>query len=326
MIYPWTHSQWHGLIQRASDDRLPHALIFSGLDGLGKYSTAKHFAHFLLCETPDNEQACNQCRSCIQFNAGTHPDYTSIEPEEPGKQIKVDQIRTLIDGFSLAQHYSKHRIAIISPADAMNLSSANSLLKSLEEPPAKTLIILVTSNLAVLPATIKSRCQHIHFTPPSHDMALSWLNSKHPELASHSNTLLAMANGAPLNAFSQANSEQVELRELIFTHFCAIGLGQQSPLSIENRQLKQGIATPIQWIYSWVSDLIKMKLQQLQSIVNSDKADQLQILAKKVELDGLFAYLDQLIDALRLRHAPLNSQMVMDELMLEWQQASTKTN
>jgi len=322
MIYPWTHSQWHGLIQRSVADRLPHALIFSGLDGLGKLSTAKNFAQYLLCESPNNDQACQTCRSCIQYSANTHPDYTLLEPEEAGKQIKVDQIRSLIEGFSLSRHHSTHRVAIINPADAMNLSSANSLLKSLEEPPEKTLIILVTSRLAILPATIKSRCQHIHFAPPSQDMATNWLNNQPSDQAltpEDTKAMLAMANGAPLKAFSGANSELAELREAIFTIFCAIGLGKQSPLSVENQQLKQGIRMPIQWIYSWVSDLIKMNLHQLQSIVNCDKYDQLQILAKKVELAGLYRYLDQLIDALRVQHAPLNSQMVMDELMLEWQ-------
>ena len=323
MIYPWTHSHWHRLIQTAADDRLPHAMIFSGHDGLGKLKIANAFAHFLLCDSPVNNLACNQCRSCVQFNARTHPDFNTIEPEETGKQIKVDQIRALINGFSLARHHNSHRIAIISPADAMNLSAANSLLKSLEEPPEQTLIILITARISNLPATIKSRCQHVHFATPSHDMALTWLNNQQLDDATNVNALLSAANGAPLKALNYANSELLALRETLFTTFCAIASGTQSPLSIENQQLKQGKAAPIQWLYSWVSDLIKMKIQRVRSITNDDKLEQLQILVKKVELEGLFRYLDQLIDALRLQRAPLNSQMVMDELMLEWQKISS---
>ncbi len=323
MIFPWTHSQWHGLIQRAAEDRLPHALIFSGLEGLGKLKTATALAQYLFCESPINEQACNQCRACAQYNAGTHPDYNLIEPEEVGKQIKIDQIRALIDNFSLASHHNTHRIAIISPADAMNLSSANSLLKSLEEPPEKTLIILVTSRLSTLPATIKSRCQHIHFAPPGHDMAITWLNNQQFDSEHNISALLAMANGAPLKALSDLSSDLAELREQVFDKFCSIGLAEQSPLSLQNQQLKQGVTAPIQWIYSWVSDLIKMKVKQAQVIVNKDKLEQLQILAKKVELEGLFCYSDQLIDELRMHRAPLNSQMVMDELMLEWQRITS---
>ena len=323
MTYPWTHSQWHGLIKRAEDDRLPHALIFSGLEGLGKLKTAIHFSQYLLCEAPANKLACNQCRPCIQFNARTHPDYNLIEPEEPGKQVKIDQIRSLIKGFSLARHTNRHRIAIISPADAMNLSSANSLLKSLEEPPSRTLIILVTARSSTLPATIKSRCQHIHFASPGQDMAITWLNNQQVEGANDLKAILAMAHGAPLKALDDAKSELLELRDIIFTKFCAVGLGEQSPLCFENQQLKQGIAAPIQWIYSWISDLIKIKVLQTQSIINSDKFDQLQNLAKKVELEALFRYSDQIIDALRLQRAPLNSQMVMDGLMLEWQSLSS---
>ena len=323
MIYPWTHTQWHRLIQTAADDRLPHAIIFSGHDGLGKLKIANAFAHFLLCNSPVNNLACNQCRPCLQFNAGTHPDFNTIEPEETGKQIKVDQIRALINGFSLARHYNSHRIAIISPADAMNLSSSNSLLKSLEEPPEQTLIILITARISSLPATIKSRCQHVRFTPPGHDMALTWLNNQQIDGAINIDSLLSAANGAPLKALNYADSGLLALRESLFTTFCAIGSGKQSPLSIATQQLKQGIAPPIQWLYSWISDLIKMKIQRVRSITNHDKFDQLQILVKQVELAGLFRYLDQLLDVLRLQRAPLNSQMVMDELMLEWQKISS---
>jgi len=323
MIYPWTHSQWHSLMQRAADDHLPHALIFSGLDGLGKLKTATAFAQFLLCDSPVHDLGCNQCRSCVQFNATTHPDFTLIEPEETGKQIKIDQIRGLVNSFSLARHYNSYRIAIISPADAMNQSSANSLLKSLEEPPEHTLIILVTAKLSVIPATIKSRCQQIKFAPPGHDMALTWLNNQQIENEYNVNTLLAVANGAPLKALNYVNSEQLKLREMMFTLFYTIGSGKQSPLSVENQQLKHGITEPIQHLYSWISDLIKMKLQRTQSITNADKLDQLQKLSSKVELERLFLYLDQIIVALRLQQAPLNSQMVMDELMLEWQQISS---
>ena len=154
MLFPWTYPQWQQLVQRVTEQRLPHAMLFTGIEGVGKLQIAYQFAQSLLCEHPDDDHMpCQQCRSCTQFDGKTHPDFHLLEPEEEGKAIKVDQIRELIDKFALASHYQRYRVAIISPAESMNLSAANSLLKSLEEPPKNTMIILVSSHSTLLPPT-----------------------------------------------------------------------------------------------------------------------------------------------------------------------------
>ena len=326
MIYPWTHSQWLSLVKSHQNDRLPHALILSGLEGLGKRRFATEFARYLLCEHPQNEQGCGRCRACIQFEAKTHPDFQVVEPEEAGKQIKIDQIRALSQGFGLARHSQSHRVVIIAPADAMNLAAANGLLKSLEEPPEKTLVLLITAHVSRLPATIKSRCQQLYFAPPGQDMAVNWLVNQQlgndNESGIEVGPLLAMANGAPLKALQYADSEQIAQRNELFSLFYQTGMNKISPLSLDGVQLKQGILLPIQWLYSWVSDLIKMQIQPIISIVNSDKSEQLQKLSKRVELSELFQYLDRLVEALQLQRAPLNPQMIMDDLLLQWQQVT----
>lgn len=323
MLYPfplpWTLSQWQQLVQRVSENRLPHAMLFCGIEGLGKFEVARQFAQSLLCEQPDDKHvACKQCRSCTQFIAKTHPDFQQIEPEEEGKSVKVSQIRGLTEQFTLSSHYGRYRVAIIRPADAMNLAAANSLLKSLEEPPENTLIILVSSDHASLPSTILSRCQRVHFIAPSTDMAVRWLNKYHSESIGKEHGLLAMANGAPLKAVSSSDSEQIELRERIFALFVAIAEGSEPALSGGNPWLKTGITTPIQWVYSWISDLIKLKNQLGMSIVNHDKSADLQKLAQRVELGSLYKYLDKILDVLKKQRAPLNTQMIMDDLLLDW--------
>lgn len=326
MLFPWTHSQWQQLIKRVTEQRLPHAMLFCGIEGLGKLQVAIQFAQSLLCEHPGDDLApCQSCRSCTQFNARTHPDFHMLVPEDEGKAIKVDQIRDLIEQFGLASHYQRYRVAIISPAESMNLAAANSLLKSLEEPPENTLIILVSSHSALLPSTILSRCQRVTFEPPGLDMALSWLNKQHNEFAGKEHELLAMANGAPLKAVSSADSEQIELRDQIFGVFVSVANGSAAPLAGSNQWLKTGIATPIQWLYSWVSDLIKLKNHLEQAIVNHDKAADLQKLAQQVELGNLYTFLDKLLDTLRKQRAPLNAQMIMDDLLLDWQSITATT-
>jgi DNA polymerase III delta' subunit len=180
MRYPWTHAQWTQLHQRRQQQRLPHALLLAGPPGLGKADFARDLAQSLLCEQPTAAgMACQHCRSCARFTATTHPDFLVVEPEEPGKAIKVDQVRDLISQFALASHQGGYRIAIVQPAEQMNLAAANSLLKTLEEPPADSLILLISARPSLLPATILSRCQRLEFAPPAHELALAWLNKQH---------------------------------------------------------------------------------------------------------------------------------------------------
>lgn len=322
MIHPWMHSQWQQLMHRYAQQRLPHALLFYGLQGLGKRAFAKQFANAILCETPEQDgQACGQCRSCTQFRAQTHPDFHMLEPDEPGKALKVDQIRQLIEHFSLARHYQRYRVAILCPADAMNTAAANSLLKSLEEPPGNTLIILITSQRRRLPATILSRCQHMNFLAPSYDMALSWINNSHSGAAERSAERLILAYGAPVKALDAENEQLLPLRDDIFAHFSHIALQQQLALApASSSWLKSDNTAPIQWLYSWVSDLIRLKCHLGSAILNSDKQEELSKIAKKVELSGLFDYLDRIVSASRQASAPLNKQMVMDDLLIQWQQ------
>jgi len=325
MIFPWALSQWQQLVQRVNEQRLPHAMLFCGIEGLGKFDVARKFAQSLLCQQPDdNHMPCNQCRSCSQFEANTHPDYLFIEPDEEGKAIKVDQIRLLVDQFGLASHYGAYRVAIINPAESMNLAAANSLLKSLEEPPDNTVIILVSSQSASLPSTILSRCQRINFSSPSTDMAVNWLNKHHSDLMKseidgQESALLAMANGAPLKAIKTADSELIQQREQMFELLLAIADGAESALGANKQWLKAGITTPIQWVYSWISDLIKVKIHLQQAIVNHDKSADLQKLAQQVELSNLYSFLDSILDILKKQRAPLNTQMIMDDLLLDWE-------
>jgi DNA polymerase-3 subunit delta' len=299
-------------------------MLFSGVEGLGKYDVAVDFARSLLCDRPlDNFMACGQCRSCIQFEAATHPDFLLLSPEEEGKQIKIDQIRDLIQQFQLVSHSGGYRVAIINPADAMNLAAANSLLKCLEEPPENSLIILVSSNITALPATILSRCQQVHFDAPGLDMALNWLNKHQIEFNGQEQALLAMANGAPLKALTSADSDEIALRDEIFELFKAISLGTESAITNTGQWLKSGVATPIKWVYSWVGDLIKLKCQLGKAIINHDKEPDLQKIAQQVELDGLYQYLDKLLDTLKRQRAPLNGQMILDDLLLDWQSLTT---
>lgn len=320
MRYPWTVEQWNQVHRREQESRLPHALLLAGPPGLGKSQFARDLAQSLLCHQPAADgAACQHCRACAQFSAATHPDIFMIEPEEAGKAIKVDQIRDLISRFALATHQGGYRIAIVQPAEQMNLAAANSLLKTLEEPPSGTLIMLITATPSLLPATILSRCQRLVFAIPPHEQALNWLKTQHSIQADTAEALLALANGAPLGALTLQQDAVLAERQALFTSFIAIAQGRQSPLGGLDGWLKLASPTPINWMSSWINDLIRLKSGQDMAVRNRDLREGLQILAQRVDLLGLFGFLDELTTILRMQRSPLNEQMLMEGVLLQWQ-------
>jgi len=322
--YPWTVEQWQQLQRRRQESRLPHALLLAGPAGLGKSEFARDLAQSLLCQTPSTDRAaCQQCRACARFNAGTHPDSFVVEPEEPGKAIKVDQIRELITRFSLATHQGGFRIAIIQPAEQMNLAAANSLLKTLEEPPSDTLIMLVCATPSMLPATILSRCQRLEFPIPAHEIAINWLKNQQSISANGADALLALANGAPVAALRMQQDAVLAEREALFAHFMAIAEGKQSPIGDLGGWLKLALPTPINWMSSWINDLIRIKSGQTAGLRNRDLGEGLHNLAQRVDLQGLFGFLDELTTILRMQRSPLNEQMLMEGVLLQWRALNT---
>jgi DNA polymerase-3 subunit delta' len=145
--------------------RFPHALIFSGPEGVGKRTCALMLAKALNCLESGPDDFCDACNQCRKINTGVHPDVLMIGLEEDAAEIKIPQIRELLVTLGLRALEGSHKIFIIDPADAMNLSAANALLKGLEEPPEDSHFVLLSSSPQALPVTVRSRCQTYAFAP-----------------------------------------------------------------------------------------------------------------------------------------------------------------
>ena len=318
-LYPWLDTQWRQLQQRRAKAQLPHALLLHGPEGIGKTDFAHAVAKGLLCEQPaPNGQSCGQCKTCRLFDADNHPDFISIQPEEAGKAIKIDQIRGLIQLMSLSSHYGGYRIVLIAPAEQMNLAASNGLLKTLEEPQAHTLIILVTTQVSRLPATIRSRCQLLRFSRPDPVSALSWLTA---ELGDNLQTeqLLMTANGAPLLARQMAGNDTIRVRQQVLQDLLAISSGHKQAMDIAAEWLKQGHSKTLQWVYQWICDMIRIKSAGADFVVNQDIAPELQSTAQSIDLNRLYRFLDQVAEAIRLQQTSVNELLLIEGLLLNWQ-------
>ncbi len=163
------------LIGTLKRDRLPSSILMSGQKGIGKRFTAINYSKAVNCLNPANFDSCDKCPSCKKIDTGIHPDIHIIEPEND--EIKIESIRKIDEILSLKPFEGKKKIVIIDDADLMNTNSANAFLKTLEEPPENSIIILISSNDDILPDTVKSRCIRISFYPLPYDACRKIISS-----------------------------------------------------------------------------------------------------------------------------------------------------
>ncbi|MFO8025386.1 DNA polymerase III subunit delta' [Thiohalophilus sp.] len=321
-VIQWHATAWQQLQAGRRQQRLPHALLLSGAAGIGKVEFADQLAASLLCEQPrDDGHACGTCHACQRIAAQTHPDRFRLAPEEPGKAIKVDAVRQLIQHLSLTGHYGGYRVVTVEPAEVMNSNAANAILKTLEEPPANTLLILITSYPARLPATIRSRCQPLHLHSPDPQTALAWLQQEAPDNTQQEAELaLRLAAGAPRLAAHYLHEDWLAVRQELIEALIGCARGNTDPLAAAataQQALKLDRQLPIQWMYHWVADLIRLAYDE-NNIKNNDMRGELQALPTPVEYSALHHLLDKLQQARRLTETTINPQLLWEDLMIEW--------
>ena len=168
-LLPWMTEEYEQLKSLHANNKLAHAYLFGGQQGLGKQFLASHFARNLLCSDVSDKQPCGQCRDCELIEAGTHPDLKLIQPEN-SNEIKIDQIRQVIEFVQQTSQRGGYQIVIIRPAEAMNINSANALLKIIEEPNDNTFFILIHNSNENILSTLKSRCLNFKISLSFHEV------------------------------------------------------------------------------------------------------------------------------------------------------------
>ena len=318
MQYPWLQSVTRHIAAALAQGRMPHALLLTGQPGVGKGALADYLARQLLCHVlPADGVPCGHCPGCLQYAAGTHPDYFQVEPAEDATVIKVDQIRELAENLSLSSHHGGFKVALLMPADAMNINASNSLLKTLEEPSDNTVLLLVSARPAQLPATIRSRCQLLRVELPAKDVALEWLAGQIP--GEQRDMYLQLAHGAPLEALRQAQADLVPLRRECLDALLGILDGTRSALTVAQEWSKDEELQGIRWLREWLMDLLRIRLTgQTDSVRSADLVDVLAGLARRLESRVMFRQLDSINSLLRLAAGSLNRQLLVEDVLLAW--------
>ena len=316
-ILPWQHAQWRLIDEMRSIQRLPHALLIKGPPGVGKGRFAERLASLLLCHQPENAP-CGSCRSCELSVSGAHPDLRVVVPENESATIGVDQIRALISAFAFTPALGSRKMGVITPAENMTTAAANSLLKTLEEPPGDAMLILIATIAGWLPPTVLSRCQTIDFPAVSTRQSSAWLKTNiAPE--HDADLLMTLSRGQPLTAVSWAESDELSVRKSLFDDMAALLIPDPDPVATASRWKSLGVARSARWLGSLLMDLIKLSVTgSFSHLANQDLAESMQPLIRRLDLKRLFSLLDACQETVRVArgYSGLNEQLLLESFAI----------
>jgi DNA polymerase-3 subunit delta' len=229
---PWLATPWARATSAIKAERVPSGVLIHGNPGLGRLRLAEAMARSLLCLDPHPDgSACGACAACRKMDSGAHPDFVNVEPEEGKASILVEQVRELARALSLTASAKGTRCALIAPAEALTRQAQNALLKTLEEPPAGTTLILVADSSRHLLPTVLSRCLRLRVPTPDTAQALEWLNNRGER--SDWALLLALGGRAPLAAERLAADSEKSLQPACDAVLDAV-TGRGDPIAVAN--------------------------------------------------------------------------------------------
>lgn len=319
MLQPWLASPWRVLADAIASGRIHHALLFATPRGYGKRALADAFASALLCQQRNADgSACGTCRSCLLVAAGSHPDLARVTFEvrddgRPRTELTVDQLRALGQRLSLSSQFGGWQIALIDPADAMNASAANALLKTLEEPSTNTVIALIADDPSRLPPTIRSRCQKIDAPLPTREEALAWLRTRGVDAAVAAATLDASMDN-PGQAEAWLAEGALAVREECASDLTALSVARARPAAVAER---------------WAADRPDLRLWFAAALAR-DEARSLAGgqrgrlgLTRRAEIPKLNAWFGRANLARGLLATPVRADLVLLDLLRGWPARST---
>ena len=330
MIYPWQSENWHQASRYLKNNRLAHAVLFSGPSAIGKLEFCLALIQRLNCTNPTlDDHACGECKDCHLFAARTHPDIRMLNVDEDvdqGKkaqnkveQVKVDDIRDINQFMTLSRQQGAYKIVCINYAESMNVNAANALLKTLEEPPQNSILFLLSHRIDSLLPTIKSRCQMWKFNLPDEAQSLSWLGKQQND--NNWPALLKVAGNRPLLALELHNSGLGENRADYYKDLGQFLLGKRNITKISVKHQDVLLERLVMWQQAWCADLVRYHYEdEPVTLENPDIRRSLHSLVGRVDLHSLFRFMDKLIELRRFSSAPLNKRLFIEDMLIRCQE------
>lgn len=309
---PWLAPLRQRIAAMQGQGRLAHGHLLSGPPGAGQTELGVWIAARLLCRE-QGADACGQCADCRPFLAGSHPDFFWIGVEPDKKDISVDQMRALTAAASLRSYRGGPKIAVIAPAEAMNIHSFNALLKTLEEPSSDTYLVLPTSRIDRIPRTIASRCMRLRVPLPTSAEALAWLNGV--ESRNDWPELLELASGASFLAEDYAREGLDGLDEEMRQMIVSAQEGRLDLVGCAEACAKQAPAARLVWLEFWLTRSLK-EAALASDLVNNNRLPWLRPPGIETKIRAGYRLLDQLREARRQVGGPLNTQLLFEGLLV----------
>jgi len=340
--------------------RIPHAYIFDGIEGIGKYTTAAAFAKLLLCKNPQSEisnlksqiyDSCGKCPSCLAFEADSHPDFHHVYKEliklnsdahkrkRQAIDLPVDVIREfLVEKVQLKPSFSESKVFVVSEAEKLNPEGQNLLLKTLEEPPNKSFIILLCTKLDDLLPTTKSRCQIVHFGPLSEEKIIEYLAAE--GVQKQETKFWARLTGGSLGQselFSKLEPSFYEIKKELIERFSRFQVGDavdfaqwlnsassepseswqkfkpDTSKSDLSRQAKKAL---VRVLIAAFTDAMKISFVEADKMTNFDQPAQIKKMAEVFGQEGCALMVELCYETISYIDASVNEKLVFEHLLL----------
>ena len=308
---PWLQPQQALLRAAFAAGRLAHALLIHEARGAGGDVLAAWTAQLVLCTA--SNPPCGECVGCRRAALAQHPDLITLQPIEDSRQIRIEQVRELCADLTLTSHQGGYKVAIISPADALNRAAANALLKTLEEPTARTLLILVATQPSRLPATILSRCQRIYIRTPSRSEATAWLQSIRGP-AEWGAALDALGD-APLFAAEADPNTVVEFARETRRVLEETSGGRADPAGTAEQWWRTDLPLRLVCIENWLTDRVRRHFAGAAFSVEMGAAVHLQRGREIPTIRGLFGVIDAVQELKSSLDTPINRSLALESVL-----------
>jgi DNA polymerase III subunit delta' len=307
----WLAAQTSALGAAHEAGRIPHALLIHEAPGTGGEWLAGWAAALVLCER-GKAAPCLECTACRRVAAATHPDVNWLRPQEDSRQIRIEQVRELSAELGLTSHGGGYKVGIISPADALNRFAANALLKTLEEPPARTLLILVASEPSRLPPTVLSRCQRLRIRAPARAESVAWLSAVRGK--ADWGAALDTVGEAPMQIAHADPTELASVGADTRSTLDALTAGRADPVAAAERWARSQLPLRLLCFENWLTERIRGGERDGALLAELRAAPYLSEAGAFLNIRELFGLIDEVRDLRATLDVPLNRGMALEAL------------